>query len=543
MKNINETKRNTINITFPSVGLYLIIAMLLSGCVKLGPDFRALNAPPLPKQWSKSDKKVPMASLAQWWKTFNDPMLNDLVEKSYAQNLDIESAGLRIVQARAVLGISEGLYFPQLQTFSGSATSSGSRATDIATAGTGFDIGWEMDIWGKFARGIESSQANLYASLASYDDIMVSVISEVSRNYINYRTAQERLAYARRNVKIQERVTQMTEVQFNSGNVSELDMQQARSQLYTTRASIPAIEISKVQARNAMALLLGTNADDMRKILHSNKKRYRDSSSKYFAKEKQGVLQIKSRTSNLLNVNIIPTADLNPYHQIDADLITRRPDVKVAEYLVRSNNALIGSAIAELYPSFTLFGNIGYKTNNATGSWVSGSDALGVTVGPSFSWNIFQYGRIKNNIRLRDALFEESIVNYNKKVLSAVAEVSNALEGYVLTQKQKNENEKAVAATVRAFNISVIQYNDGLVDYQRLLTTVEKLTSTQDRYAVIKGNLATQAILLYKSLGGGWQISRGKSYLSAGTAKRMKNRVDWDQYLDDNMTRLPQGMQ
>ena len=167
---------------------------------------------------------------------------------------------------------------------------------------------------------------------------------------------------------------------------------------------------------------------------------------------------------------------------------------------------------------------------------------MGITVGPSFSWNIFQYGRIKNQIRLQDALFEESLVNYNKQVLSAVSEVSNAVHGYILTKKQQKENRKAVEATVRAFNISVIQYNDGLVNYQRLLTTVEKLTSTQDRYAQIKGNLALNAISLYKALGGGWQISKGKSYISKALAQKMKKRTDWGKYLDQNMTKLPKGM-
>ena len=526
----------------PKIGLSALTVMMLSGCVKLGPDFTGVDTPHLPKNWTQGDNKANSAAMAQWWKTFDDPTLNTLVQKTYEQNLDIKSAGLRIVQARAVLGISEGLNFPQVQTLSGSASSSRTKAADVATAGINFDIGWEMDIWGKYARGIESSEANFYASVASYNDIMVSVIAEVARNYINYRTSEERLAYARRNVKIQERVTQMTEVQFNSGNVSELDMQQSRSQLYNTRSAIPSIEITKAKARNAMALLLGTDANNITRILQSGSRKHGDSTAKYIGKEKQGVLQIKSGTSDLLNVAMIPQSRLNPYNKIDADLITRRPDIKVAEYRVRSDNALIGSSIAELYPSFSLFGNIGYNTNNIGGSWISGSDALGVTVGPSFSWNIFQYGRIKNKIRLQDAVFEESLVNYNKKVLSAVSEVSDALEGYILTQKQQVENKKAVDATVRAFNISAIQYNDGLVSYQRLLTTVEKLTSTQDRYASIKGNLANQAVLLYKALGGGWQISKGKSYLSADTAQRMKQTVDWDKYLDDNMTRLPEGM-
>ena len=139
-------------------------------------------------------------------------------------------------------------------------------------------------------------------------------------------------------------------------------------------------------------------------------------------------------------------------------------------------------------------------------------------------------------------MFEESLVYYNNSVLTAVSEVSNALESYTWVQKQQKEIKSAVDATVRAFNISVIQYNDGLVSYQRLLNTVEKLTSTQDRYASIKGNLSLQTIAFYKALGGGWQISKGRSYLSAETAARMKQRVDWDRYLDENMTRLPEGM-
>jgi outer membrane protein TolC len=538
---INEEKRVKMKNTLPKIGLSVLTVVIMSGCTKLGPDFLGVESPPVPDKWQHKDKRND-EKIAQWWKSFNDPVLNTLVEKAYAQNLSIKSAGLRILQARAALGISEGLAFPQVQTLSGDAAAVRSNGNNFESAGISFDMGWEMDIWGKYTRNIESSEANLYASFASYNDIMVSVISEVARNYINYRTAEERIAYARRNVQIQERVTQMTEVQFNSGNVSELDMQQSRSQLYNTRAAIPTIAITKVNALNAMALLLGTDASVVKKILESGSKKYRDATSKYLSQEKRGVIQIRQDSSDLLNVEIIPMTHLNPYNKIDADLLTRRPDIKVAEYRVQSNSALIGSKMAELYPSFSLFGNIGLNSNNASGSWVSGSDALGVAIGPAFSWNIFQYGRIKNQIRLQDAVFEESLVNYNNSVLTAVSEVSNALESYTWVQKQQKEIKSAVDATVRAFNISVIQYNDGLVSYQRLLNTVEKLTSTQDRYASIKGNLSLQTIAFYKALGGGWQISKGKSYLSADTAEKMKQRVDWDRYLDENMTRLPEGM-
>jgi len=527
-------KRATLHTT-----LSAITALFISGCAPLGPDFTGIQDAPVPKKWHAGNAAHDPA-VTRWWKTFRDPTLNTLVDKAYRQNLDIQSAGLRIAQARAALGISQGLAFPQKQTLSGAASSTHTGLADIATAGVNFDMAWELDIWGKYARDIESAEATLYASVASYDNIMVSVIAEVARNYINYRTAQERLTYAKRNVIIQERVTRMTEIQFNSGNVSELDMQQARTQLYNTRTSIPAIELTKVKARNALALLLGTEAKEIEKLLYHGDTDTYESANRFIARHK-GVIQVKESSRGLTGVDLVPHARLDPHYRIDANLITRRPDVKVAEYQVHTQSARIGSEMAKLYPSFTLFGNIGYNATNQYGPWISGSDALGITIGPSFSWNIFNYGQIKNQIRLQDAIFEESLVNYNKTVLSAVNEVENALSGYVLTKKQHEENKKAVEATIRAFNLSVIQYNDGLVSYQRLLTTVEKLTSTQDRFASIKGSVALNAVALYKALGGGWQISRGHAYLSEETAERMKETVDWGDYLDGNMTKLPKG--
>jgi len=516
----------------------ILLSLALGGCTKLGPDFHGIKNPPIPASMHKSSSQD--TTIVQWWRTFHDPVLNTLVERAYAQNLDIQSAALRIIQARAALGISQGLAFPQVQTLSGKASATHTGLSDIQTAGVSFDMGWELDLWGKYARGIETSESNLYASVASYDNIMVSVIAEVARSYINYRTAQERLTYAKRNVIIQERVTKMTEIQFNSGNVSELDMQQARSQLYNTRTSIPAVELSKVKARNALALLLGTDAKKVNALLKRGESKAHEEANRFIAKHR-GVIQLKESARSLTDINLVPKTTLNPHYRIDANLLTQRPDIKAAEFLVHANSARIGSAMANLYPSFSLFGSLGYNANNQFGSWINGSDALGITIGPSFSWNIFNYGRIKNQIRLQDAIFEESLVKYNKSVLSAVSEVSNALNGYILTQKQQIENQKAVEATIRAFNISVVQYNDGLVNYQRLLTTVEKLTSTQDRFATIKGNVALNAVALYKALGGGWQISRGKSYLSKETAARMKARTDWEHCLDANMTVLPKG--
>ena len=515
--------------------------LALTGCTKLGPDFKGVEAPPLPEEIGM-ENNVSDESVARWWKVFNDPVLDKLIEMARRQNLDIESAGLRILQARAALGISTGLQYPQQQTLSGGYAAT-YKERHLDSLALNFDIGWEMDIWGKYARGIESAEATLYASFASYGELMVSVFAEVARNYINYRTTEERIAYAKRNIAIQERVTRMTEVQFNSGNVSELDMQQSRTQLYNTRASLPALELSKIRSVNALAVLLGTTPEEVRRIIDIHDYTGRDEINRIIAGGKKGSFQLIDNEKALLDISYVPNADFDPNRLIDASLLMRRPDIRAAEYRARAASARIGATEALLYPSFALIGNIGYNATDLGLGWGTAARNLSVTAGPGFSWNIFQYDRIKNQVRISDAKFEESLVNYSKKVLQAASEVSNALNSYILTQAQLEERKKAFEATVRAFNISVTQYHDGLVSYQRPLSTVEKLTMTQDIYAQMRGALATDVILLYKALGGGWQVSRGNAYLSERTVERMRSRgIDWGDYLDENMTKMPEEL-
>ncbi len=514
--------------------------LLFTGCTKLGPDFSGIEPPKMPKEIETANR-VADEDIAEWWQIFDDPVLTKLVEKAYGQNLDLQSAGLRILQARAALGIATGMQYPQVQTLSGNLAST-YKDRHIDSAGLNFDIGWEMDIWGKYARGIESVEANLFASVASYRDLMISVLAEVARNYINYRMTEERIAYAERNVAIQERVTRMTEIQFNSGNVSELDMQQSRTQLYNTRATLPGLELSKIKTVNALAILLGTTPEEVRIIVDTDDKSLQDAINRYIATGRQGTIQLSEKEQDLLDLSYIPEPAFDPHHIIDASLLTRRPDIKVAEYRAHAAAAQIGATEALLYPSFTLFGSIGYNAADMGFGWGTAAKNLSVTAGPGFSWNIFQYGRLKNQVRLQDAKFEESLVNYSKKVLQAASEVSNALNGYLLTRKQLEERRKSVEATVRAFNISVTQYHDGLVSYQRLLSTVEKLTLAQDAYARTRGELAADIVLLYKSLGGGWQMSSGNAYLSKESMKRIKARgTDWGDYLDANRTLMPEG--
>lgn len=514
--------------------LTAVAVLMVTGCTKVGPDYVKPEEVTLPESW---EANLPHSdhNITTWWKRFNDPTLDILVEKSYEQNLDLRSAGLRILQARAALGVSEGLLYPQQQAVSGSLAAGRANGSNYTAGGVNFDVGWEMDVWGKYARGIESAEATLYASVASYDEIMISVIAEVARNYINFRTAQERIEFAKRNILIQQAVVDITKIQFNAGNVSELDMQQAMTQLYTTQSLLPVLELSKIKSRNAIAILLGTIPQEVEMLLYNiETSEDLDTSDTILESLKEGL-----KIHNYDRARYIPSAILDENITIDADLVRRRPDLQVAELQALSQNARIGAAKAELYPHFSLFGNIGYNNQQSGGIRLSVGDAVGISVGPSFSWNIFQYGRIKNQVRLQDALFQESLTNYNKKVLQAVQEVSNALNGYKLTKVQLEFNAQAIKATVRAFDISITQYNDGLVGYQRLLISVQDLTRNEDQYAQIQGNIATQVIALYKALGGGWQMNRGKAYVSEADLKQMQGRSDWGDYLDENATKLP----
>ncbi len=525
-----------LKLTKPSLAILSVLG--LSACTTLGPDYVHPEQTALPSDWSvekaAQDTQQSEQKLQQWWQQFNDPTLNQLVEMASQQNLDLEAAGLRIVQARSLLGISTGLQYPQVQTVSGNLARAYVNDQGVNNAALSFDAGWEMDIWGKYARGIESAEAGYYASIASYHDIMVTITAEVARNYINYRTFQERILLSRRNIEIQERVVNITQVQFDSGNVTELDVQQAKNQLFNTKAAQPSLEIAMKQSGTALALLLGVLPEEMEKLLQSEgfAQRMADYENQFKSSGRKPALSGSDERS------IVPRPPRLD-DKVDASLVMRRPDLQVSEMQARAQSAKIGVAETALYPSFSLFGSIGIDSTVPDGSSFSFSDSLTMVVGPTFSWNIFQYGRVKNNIRFEDARFQETLTNYNKKVLQAVNEVTNALEAYDLYLDQKSLRLQSVNSSIRAFNISMTQYENGQISFERLLNSVEKMTRAEDSYATIKGNVANQVVALYKSLGGGWEAQTGQPFLSETTAKQMQDRSDWDGLLDEEERVLP----
>jgi outer membrane protein TolC len=518
-------------------GIYLprlapaVLITALSACTVVGPDYQAPPGPSMPAEWQAEERASASAAEASWWRLFNDPVLDELIELGANQNLSLQAAGLRIVQARAALGISDALIFPQQQQLNGNLSRLYQNETSFNNAGIGLDFGWEMDIWGKYARGIEASEAALYATIASYRDVLVTLTAEIARNYISYRTAEERAFLSQQNISIQERVVEMTLVQYESGNVSELDVQQARTQLYATQSSLPGLTIARRQSVNALAVLLGTLPEAVEPILARGSQR-NPSSYDQRMREASASAEASQRFIAEYQANSIIPRSPELQLEVDPALVLRRPDLQVAELQARAQSARIGQAESNLYPQFFLFGSIGLSDTVRSGDSFSASNAVTAAVGPGLSWNIFQYDRIRNQVRIEDARFQESLTNYNQRVLQAVQEVSNALVAYRYTLERAEYDWNAVQASIRAFNISANQYNNGLVTYQRLLSTVEKMTLREDAFAQTRGSIASQMVALYKALGGGWEPFANLPLLKPELVEQMRQRTDWGDYLE-----------
>ena len=506
----------------------LVIPLLAGGCTKVGPDFVKPDAP-IAEEWTQVGEVQLNPSgtdHADWWNAFDDSVLDQLVDEAYKQNLTLQIAGLRILEARAQLGLAVGSAWPQQQqagldiTYSSpSDNSAGSAVTPASwNYGIGASIGWEIDFWGKFRRGIESADANLLASIADYDTFLVSLTGDVATTYVVIRTFEERLDIARENVKIQERSLNIADVRFRNGATTELDVQQAKTLLFSTQATIPSLETGLRQAQNALSILLGKPPGHIQKILAGGGK--------------------------------IPSPPMEVAVGIPADLLRRRPDVRGAELQAAAQSALIGVAKADFYPSVALLGSIGLsatQTSNSTasgntgiGEWFTG-DSLTFTGGPSVTWNIFNYGQISNNVRVQDARLQQLLANYQNVVLGAAQEVEDATVGFVRSQEQSEYLNASVTAAVRSVDLAVIQYRDGAVDYTRVLNTQQALIGQQDQATLTRGDIAQNLVALYRALGGGWQLRAGSDFVPDATKEVMSERTDWGNILtpEDQETVIP----
>jgi NodT family efflux transporter outer membrane factor (OMF) lipoprotein len=505
----------------------LVLVLVIGGCTMVGPDYVKPTAPE-PQEWLEStDSKIEneAADFGTWWTVFNDPTLNALVKSAYQQNLTLQSTGIRILEARAQLGIAIGSQYPQTQQATGDATAerTSRNLPNAASAerfayvyDVGFDVAWELDFWGKFRRAVQAGVADLQASIADYDDNLVFLTSEVARTYINLRTSEEQLAVARANTKIQIESLRLAQAQFDTGAVTELDVFQSRALLRSTEATIPDFESEIRQAKNALAILLGKLPGEI--------------------------------DAMLAGPGRIPQMPAEIAVGIPAELLRRRPDIRLAERQLAAQSAQIGVAKADLFPSFSLFGSIGYTTAGSTSrpqsknaglSELFKNNSLGYSVGPSITWNLFNYGRITNSIRVEDARFQQLAVDYENAVLQAVQEVEDAMIAYLRTQDKVAFLADAVAAYKSSVDLSTLQYKEGLVDFQRVLDAQQNLAQQQDNLMATTGDVGLNLISLYKALGGGWEMRAGQDFVPGDIKAEMKERTNWGDLLSPDELEYP----
>jgi NodT family efflux transporter outer membrane factor (OMF) lipoprotein len=482
----------------------------VAGCT-VGPSFKPPTAS-VPDAWRGArDPRIETTAAADafWWRGFNDPALDKLVELALHQNLSLQVAGLRIVEARAQYGVATGLQFPQKQAVVGSAQAVkiGDNLASTLNLPTstfsiyqlGFDAGWELDFWGKYRSGVNAEAASLMASVADYEAALVALTAEVARTYVSVRTFEVLVAQARENARIQEQALDIAQSRYKNGATSELDPAQATTQLESTRASIPRYEASLEQARDALATLLGQPAGTLDGILTGPK--------------------------------AIPTAPARVGVGVPAEILRRRPDIRSAELNAAAQCARIGVAKADLYPSFSIVGTFGLRSGNSSVNSAPkdffSSHSLFWVAGPSLNWPFLNYGRLTNGVRVEDARFQQLLVNYRDTVLRATQEVEDALVGFLGAQQATASEQKAVAAAQHAVDLSVIQYREGAVDFQRVIDAQRSLLQEEQSLTESSSSVVTNLIALYKALGGGWESRQGQPVITEPTQREMKDRTNW----------------
>jgi NodT family efflux transporter outer membrane factor (OMF) lipoprotein len=482
--------------------------MTVSGCM-VGPNYKTPPAPVADTyQDTGSDAvKRESADVATWWTVFNDPVMDTLVQTAHRQNPTLQSAAVRVLEAQARRGIAVGLLFPQDQAGFGGYTRnmiSKNQANLPETIDRHFSdwqlgaaASWELDIWGRFRRGIESADAEVLSAVASYDDALVTLIGDVATEYVSIRILQERLIVARANVEVQKLGLDLAEIRFKGGTATELDRMQALSLLRDTEALIPEFEAGIQQGQNRLCVLLGIPPEDLSPML---------------GKKHQ-----------------IPGAPASVAVGIPADLLRRRPDIRRAERNLAAQSARIGVAKSDLYPSFTLVGDIRLVSEHFEDLFEGRSaQAFG---GPTFHWALFNYGRIENGVRVEDARFQALIGLYENTVLRAQAEVENAIAGYLSAQRQTVLLSEGVAAAQGAVRVAETQYRGGIADYTRVLLTQSFLQKEQDQLVSTRGAIALNLVSLYRSLGGGWELRSDRIQLDEKIRAQMRQRTNWGKLL------------
>ena len=457
----------------------LVLCMLL---LSLGVNAQNPNEylnRPLPDNWMENDAMFQQILPVEdhWWRVFGDATLDSLIDLAVEQNPDVLMAINRMEMAKANLRMAQSGYFPSF-TLEGGWTrqqTSGNTGNGVPQGwnnhfqGT-VNMSWQVDVFGTIRMKVKAQKESFAASREEYNATMVSLCAEVASAYFNLREMQQELDVLRRNAVSQEAVVKITEVRYNTGLVSKLDVAQAKSVYYSTLASIPSTEAGVIQYINSLAVLLGLYPQDVAETL-SNPQSLPD----YM--EPVGV-------------------------GVPGMLLLRRPDVRAAERQVHAQAALLGATKLDWLPTFFLNGSFGYASNELRN--LTRRNSMTWSIAPSMSWNLFDGGKSLNEERLQRAQLDETINQFNMTVLTAVQEVDNAMSAYRNSIKQIVVCREMLNQGKEAFNLSIDLYKQGLTPFQNVLDAQRSLLTYENTLVKAKGNSLVCLVQMYQALGGGW---------------------------------------
>ena len=482
-------------------------ALVLAGCM-VGPNFTTPESDVADHYQNVANLQAGPVNNAIWWQNFHDPTLDNLIQAGYENNLSLQIAGVRVLQARAQLAAAVGELYPQQQGAFGNytyerqseaaPTNIDGTATYLNVAQLGFTANWELDFWGKFRRAIQANDADFLGSIDAYDAALVTLTADIATSYVTIRTLQAQIQVAQANIVVQTESLRIANAQFHAGQTSLLDVEQAQTQLGTTEATLPTLRAQLGVQEDALAVLLGITPDKVAPLLAGS--------------------------------SAIPQASSGVVVGIPKDLLRQRPDVKQAELAAASQSALIGVAKAQLYPALSLSGTFGWESsssNHASLGDLFNWSSRAITLGPSVQIPLFNYGQLTNQVRAQDAAFEQSILNYQNIVLQAQQQVQDAITNYVQAQQAVAALNVAVQSAVQATNLAMIRYVDGATDYTTVLTVEQAQLQAQNSLAIAQGNVPQALVALYTGLGGGWQIAEGHDVVPDSIKAQMARRTNW----------------
>ena len=465
--------------------------LAIMGC-SVGPNYKTPDTP-LPAAWNEAQPAgadTQPTELARWWTEFNDPLLDRLVQTAVKSNLDLQLAEARIRESRALRAVTAAGEWPGLDISGGYLRSRRSQDAFASTPGigpssgtgsnpatdlfrVGFDSRWEIDVFGGVRRSVEAADANLQASEEDRRNTLVTLLGDVAKNYIDLRGFQRRLAVARANFTAQQDTVDLTNVRFQAGLASDFEVAQAEGQANTTAAQIPALESSIKQTAHRLDVLLGSEP---------------------------GALW-----AELAQEEPIPALPPQAHVGMPSELLRRRPDIRRAERVLAAATAQVGAATADLFPRFSLIGSFGFQSVSASDLF-SGPNRFW-SIGPNVSWPVFDAGRIRANIEVRNAQQEQALTLYQKTILTALEDVENSLVNYAKEQTRYRSLTAAVAANRRAVEMANDLYTRGLIDFLNVLETQRQLYSSESDLAQSEASMASNLVALYKALGGGWETN------------------------------------